>query len=184
MPRLSHSFALSVAAAFSLASCVTPDPVYQRNFAAIPDTGFPPGQIVGDWMQFGLQRGNVVSPSTGNMIVLTIETKVYLHLNKDGTGVTRRTITRSDESQPVISETPLTWVYLGRNRWQINVLGGQGHFESNPSWHEGRMLNIVDHYVMRFYQDRLYPEGTPNTYVRADDAAVRAQLRAIRAMLP
>ncbi len=169
--RLSQTI-LWISIALCLSSCVSerirPDPVYQKEFFSIEDTAYPADKIVGVWMQVGGDK--------------VMETRTYFLLKKDGTGAKRNVTKKTGEHKPLISECPLKWSNLGRNRWQICIFSGSGYIESNPSWAQATLRSGMVRTVVRFHQDRLYPEECPNTYVRAEIGAVKQQLHSIRSV--
>ena len=153
-----------------LPSCVNericPDPVYQQKFATIQDTAYPSDKIIGAWMQVG-----------GNKFT---ESRDYLLLKRDGTGTRRIVLIRAGQDQRLVSEASIMWQYLGKNRWKIAFFGE--HVVSNPVWANATVSGNNITTIVRFKDNRLYPQECPNTYVRADVDEVQQQLHSIRSL--
>jgi hypothetical protein len=163
---------------FMLASCVIPDPVYQQNHSKIQDVEYDASKISGDWMQVGKHAQNF------NGTLTEVEDQLYLSLREGGAGLMNRVHKFNGAAKASISERKCTWKYLGHNKWRIIVRNDTARvvqvakgYTMNPN----RSLP-PEVFVVRYFDGRLYPTNTPNTFVRATDSAIKRQLANIRAL--
>lgn len=165
-------------AASLLTSCVIPDPVYRQNYSKIQDVDYPADKIAGDWMQVGKHTQNFGGD------LAQVEDQLYFSLRANGKGLMNRVHKVSGESDASISERHCTWSYLGHNKWQIVIHNNTARVVQVP---KGYTMNPdrkapPEVFMVRYFEGRLYPTRTPNTFVRATDAAVKRQLANIRSL--
>ena len=161
-----------------LTSCVTPDPVYTQNYSKIQDVDYPVEKIAGDWMQIGKHT------QTFGGDLAQVEDQIYLSLGENGKGLMNRVHKVNGVSEAMISERKCTWNYLGHNKWRIVIRNETARVVQLP---KGYTMNPdrtapPEVWVVRYFEGRLYPTGSPNTFVRANDVAIKRQLANIRSL--
>jgi hypothetical protein len=164
--------------ASALTSCVIPDPVYQQNYSMIQDVDYPASKIGGEWMQIGKHTQNF----SGNLA--QVEDQLYLFLDENGEGLMNRIHKVSGASKAMISERKCSWDYLGQNRWRIVIRNDTARVVQLP---KGYTMNPdrtapPGVFEVRYFEGRLYPTKTPNTFVKATDTAIKRQLAKIRSL--
>lgn len=137
-----------------LASCET-DPAFEAVRNSIPDTDYPAAKIVGQWLNVAFRPGYVGG----------FETKEYIDLRPDGTGLRRRVM--SSVGKIFAEQTAdLRWSYLGNNRWSIAIVPGSIQHQSGAgTWTEE---SVARPRVVRILPPRLYDVTFGRSFVPMD----------------
>ncbi|WP_395746294.1 hypothetical protein [Prosthecobacter sp.] len=164
---------LAVWAVLNLASCVVPDPAYAHEAAAVRNVEYPSGKIVGRWFYMMYMP---IATTTQNM-----EDKHSYDLRSNGSGTHRQFTKNMVNGHYIELEGPVTWSYLGNNRWQINHCRAMQYRVVRKNGMSISHDRAIPPAIVRYANGKLFEPRGMHIWVPFSASAVEGQISRMRA---
>jgi hypothetical protein len=159
--------------ALNLSSCVVPDPAYAREAAYIQNVEYPSSKIVGRWFYMLYMP---IATTTQNL-----EDKHSYDLRSNGTGTHRQFTKNMVNGHYIELEAPVTWSYLGNNRWQINHCRSFQYRVIRRNNMQISYDRAIPSAIVRYANGKLYEPKGMHIWVPFSASAVESQISRMRA---
>jgi hypothetical protein len=168
-----HVLCLLILIALNLPSCVVPDPAYFHEAQGIQNVEYPANKIVGRWFYMIYMP---IATTTEN-----VEDKHSYDIRPGGRGTHRQFTKNMLNGHYIELEAPITWSYLGNNRWQINHSRAMQYHVVRANSMSISHDRAIPAAIVRFANGKLIEPRGMHIWVPFTPAAVEAQISRMRA---
>lgn len=168
---MKKTFLLFSALLLLLPSCAIQDPEFTRTVAAIQDIDYPANKIVGSWFHVD---HDPIRTSDRDM-----EFKQSIEFRSGGRGTHFQHARNLANGREIEVEAPITWSYLGKNRWQVvRPPTSQYRVIKNRGLSIGSGPGVT--LVVRYHSGKLYYLRAGQIWVPHNETEVRRLLARLR----